>query len=92
LHGATSWRLESRGAAKVVVVDVLVDVGMGVLAPLLHTSFFPLRTHVYLIPAKVVVFPLGEQVVPGFMEADEIFEKTTKDVTTRISATIRFME
>jgi hypothetical protein len=91
LHGTTSWRLESCGAAKVVVVDVLVDVGAEVLTPLLQTSFLPLRTHVYFIPAKVVVFPLGEQVVPGFIAADETFEKTTKEVATRISAVIRFI-
>jgi len=39
----------------------------------------------------IVVFPFGEQVAPGFMEADETFEKTTKDVATRISAMIRFI-
>jgi len=39
----------------------------------------------------IVVFPFGEQVAPGFMEADETFEKTTKEVATRISAVIRFI-
>jgi hypothetical protein len=73
------------------VVDEVVDVGVEVLTPLLQTSFFPIRTHVYLIPAKFEVLPLGEQVVPGFMEADEMFENTTKDVATRISTTNRFM-
>ena len=73
------------------MVDELVDVGAGVLTPLLQTSFFPLRTHVYFTPATVEVFPLGEQVVPGFVEADELSDNTTKDVATRISATIRFI-
>jgi hypothetical protein len=59
--------------------------------PLFQTSFFPFRTHVNLTPPKIVVFPFGEQVVPGFMAADETFEKTTKDVETRISAMIRFI-
>ena len=76
----------------VVLVAVVVVAADWILRPLFQTSLFPFRTHVYLNPAKIVVLPLGEQVVPGFMEADEIFEKTTKDVTTRISATIRFME
>jgi len=75
----------------VVLVAVVVVATDWILRPLFQTSLFPFRTHVYLNPAKIVVLPLGEQVVPGFMAADETFEKTTKEVATRISAMIRFI-
>jgi len=91
LHGATSCRLESCGAAKVVVVDELVVVEDGTFTPLFQTSFFQLSTHVYLTPPKIEIFPFGEQDVPGFIEADEMSEKRTNDDTTRINAIIRFI-
>ena len=45
----------------------------------------------YLTPPKIDVFPFGEQDDPGFMEADDVPEKTANDDKTRINAMIRFI-
>jgi hypothetical protein len=75
----------------VVVEAGLVVVEDGAFTPLFQTSFFPLSTHVYLTPAKIEIFPFGEQDVPGFIEADDVPEKTANDDMTRINARIRFI-
>ena len=69
----------------------LVVVEDGAFTPLFQTSFFPESTHVYLTPPKIDVFPFGEQDDPGFMEADDVPEKTANDDKTRINDRIRFI-
>ena len=45
----------------------------------------------YLTPPKIDVFPFGEQDAPGFIEADDVPEKTANDDMTRINVRIRFI-
>jgi hypothetical protein len=77
------------GSTNVVVVLVLL--GVRIFIPLFHRSFLPLSTHVYLIPPIIEIFPFEEQVVPGFVEADDVPETITNDDMKRINARIRFI-
>ena len=54
-----------------VAVGVGVATGLGFAAPtpLAHTSFFPLFTHVYFLPADTDIFPIFLQVSPAFRAA-----------------------
>lgn len=66
-------------------VCVAVDVGFGtaIATPLFHTSFLPLFTHVYFLPAEVEVAPSFEHVAPAFtaaLAADVISVNDTRSV------------
>ena len=50
----------------------LVGRGFLMATPLFHTNFLPDLTHVYLIPADVLVRPSLLQVPPGLTAADAI--------------------
>jgi hypothetical protein len=71
---------------KATVVEVTVGVGVGIVVgkgftiviPLFQINFFPLFTHVYLLPLRVAVAPALEHFAPGVTAAtdrcDEIID------------------
>jgi len=50
-------------------VGVTAGTGFAIATPLFHTSFFPLLTHVYFLPAEVEVPPSFEHVAPDLTAA-----------------------
>jgi hypothetical protein len=80
------------GVTEDVGVGVTEGVGVGVVGavdfgaartPLFQTSFLPLFTHVYFLPALVEVAPSFVQALPALTAAT-----ATKDVERKIEATI----
>ncbi len=66
-----------------VGVGVNVGIGFAIATPLFHTSFLPLFTHVYFLPAEVEVAPSFEHVAPAFtaaLAADVISVNDTRSV------------
>ena len=80
---------EGVGVGELVGVEVGVGVATGLgfdaatFTPLFHTSFLPLFTHVYFLPAEVEVAPSFEHVAPAFtaaLAADVISVNDTRSV------------
>jgi hypothetical protein len=69
--------------AEGIADGVAVGFGAATVTPLFQTSFLPLLTHVYFLPALVEVAPSFVQALPALTAAT-----ATKDVERKIEATI----
>ena len=69
-----------------VAVGVAEGTGTGTATPLFQTSFLPLFTHVYFLPAYVAVEPDLGQVAPAFGAANALVGMSSpKAITKAIS-------
>jgi hypothetical protein len=60
-----------------------VGVALGMITPLFQTSFLPLFTHVYFLPAYVAVEPDLEQVAPAFGAANALVGMSNPKANTK---------
>ena len=66
-----------------VAVGDAVGFGAEFATPLFHTSFFPLFTHVYFLPALVEVAPILVQGAPALTAAIALIGAMHKVIATR---------
>ena len=63
--------------------EVVVGFGFATATPLFQTSFLPLFTHVYFLPAYVAVEPDLEQVEPAFGAANALVGMSSAKANTK---------